>query len=171
MSKEIERRKGLTLMEMVVTMAIAAVVLAITLTVYNIWWKSYTRVLEKTEIERQMTSAMEIIVKELRLAKDVALDYDENDEEKTVFRLQDKRIEYRKDDKVNYLTDPVVNGLTFDFKDTNETVLEVMIENTSKNIVLTSRVKLLNKEPSSGSSGESTISFKKSEKLSFEKQE
>ncbi len=171
MSKEIDRRKGLTLMEMVVTMAIAAVVLAITLTVYNIWWKSYTRVLEKTEIERQMTSAMEIIVKELRLAKDVALDYDENDEEKTVFRLQDKRIEYRKDDKVNYLTDPVVNGLTFDFKDTNETVLEVMIENTSKNIVLTSRVKLLNKEPSSGSSGESTISFKKSEKLSFEKQE
>jgi len=151
MSKEIDRRKGLTLMEMVVTMAIAAVVLAITLTVYNIWWKSYTRVLEKTEIERQMTSAMEIIVKELRLAKDVALDYDENDEEKTVFRLQDKRIEYRKDDKVNYLTDPVVDGLTFDFKDTNETVLEVMIENTSKNIVLTSRVKLLNKEPSSGS--------------------
>ena len=171
MSKEINRRKGLTLMEMVVTMAIAAVVLTITLTVYNIWWKSYTRVLEKTEIERQMTSAMEIIVKELRLAKDVALDYDENNEEKTVFRLQDKRIEYRKDDKVNYLTDPVVDDLTFDFKDTSETVLEVKIENTSKNIVLTSRVKLLNKEPSSGSSGESTISFKKSEKLSFEKQE
>ncbi|WP_292596971.1 PulJ/GspJ family protein [Mesotoga sp. UBA6090] len=168
MSKEIDRRKGLTLMEMVVTMAIAAVVLAITLTVYNIWWKTYTRVLEKTEIERQMTSAMEIIVKELGLAKDVALDYDQ---EKTVFRLQDKRIEYRKDDKVNYLTDPIVDDLTFDFKDTNETVLEVRIENTSKNIVLTSRVKLLNKEPSSGSSGESTISFKKSEKLSFEKQE
>ncbi len=171
MSKEINRRKGLTLMEMVVTMAIAAVVLTITLTVYNIWWKSYTRVLEKTEIERQMTSAMEIIVKELRLAKDVALDYDENNEEKTVFRLQDKRIEYRKDDKVNYLTDPVVDDLTFDFKDTSETVLEVKIENTSKNIVLTSRVKLLNKEPSSGSSGESTVSFMKSEKLSFEKQE
>ena len=168
MSKEINRRKGLTLMEMVVTMAIAAVVLAITLTVYNIWWKTYTRVLEKTEIERQMTSAMEIIVKELGLAKDVVLDYDQ---EKTVFRLQDKRIEYRKDDKVNYLTDPIVDDLTFDFKDTNETVLEVRIENTSKNIVLTSRVKLLNKEPSSGSSGESTISFKKSEKLSFEKQE
>jgi len=171
MSKEIDRRKGLTLMEMVVTMAIAAVVLAITLTVYNIWWKSYTRVLEKTEIERQMTSAMEIIVKELRLAKDVALDYDENDEEKTVFRLQDKTIEYRKDDKVNYLTDPVVDDLTFDFKDTSETVLEVKIENTSKNIVLTSRVKLLNKEPSSGSSKKSVVSFKKSEKLSFEKQE
>jgi hypothetical protein len=114
---------------------------------------------------------MEIIVKELRLAKDVALDYDENNEEKTVFRLQDKRIEYRKDDKVNYLTDPVVDDLTFDFKDTSETVLEVKIENTSKNIVLTSRVKLLNKEPSSGSSGESTVSFMKSEKLSFEKQE
>jgi len=171
MSKEIDRRKGLTLMEMVVTMAIAAVVLAITLTVYNIWWKSYTRVLEKTEIERQMTSAMEIIVKELRLAKDVALDYDENDEEKTVFRLQDKRIEYRKDDKVNYLTDPVVDGLTFDFKDTNETVLEVMIENTSKNIVLTSRVKLLNKEPSSGSSKKSFVSFESSEKLPFQQQE
>ena len=171
MSKEIDRRKGLTLMEMVVTMAIAAVVLAITLTVYNIWWKSYTRVLEKTEIERQMTSAMEIIVKELRLAKDVALDYDENDEEKTVFRLQDKTIEYRKDDKVNYLTDPVVDDLTFDFKDTSETVLEVKIGNTSKNIVLTSRVKLLNKEPSSGSSKKSVVSFKKSEKLSFEKQE
>ncbi len=171
MSKEIDRRKGLTLMEMVVTMAIAAVVLAITLTVYNIWWKSYTRVLEKTEIERQMTSAMEIIVKELRLAKDVALDYDENDEEKTVFRLQDKRIEYRKDDKVNYLTDSVVDDLTFDFKDTSETVLEVKIGNTSKNIVLTSRVKLLNKEPSSGSSKKSVVSFKKSGKLSFKKQE
>lgn len=168
MSKEINRRKGLTLMEMVVTMAIAAVVLTITLTVYNIWWKSYTRVLEKTEIERQMTSAMEIIIKELGLAKDVVLDYDQ---EKTVFRLQDKRIEYRKYNNVNYLTDPIVDDLTFDFKDTNETVLEVRIENTSKNIVLTSRVKLLNKEPSSGSSGESTVSFMKSEKLSFEKQE
>ncbi len=171
MSKEIDRRKGLTLMEMVVTMAIAAVVLAITLTVYNIWWKSYTRVLEKTEIERQMTSAMEIIVKELRLAKDVALDYDENDEEKTVFRLQDKRIEYGRDDKVNYLTDPVVDVLSFDFKDTDETVLEVKIENTSKNIVLTSRVRLLNKEPSSGSSKKSFVSFESSEKLPFQQQE
>jgi len=171
MSKEIDRRKGLTLMEMVVTMAIAAVVLAITLTVYNIWWKSYTRVLEKTEIERQMTSAMEIIVKELRLAKDVALDYDENDEGKTVFRLQDKRIEYGRDDKVNYLTDPVVDVLSFDFKDTDETVLEVKIENTSKNIVLTSRVRLLNKEPSSGSSKKSFVSFESSEKLPFQQQE
>ncbi|WP_367357337.1 PilW family protein [Mesotoga sp.] len=171
MSKEIDRRKGLTLMEMVVTMAIAAVVLAITLTVYNIWWKSYTRVLEKTEIERQMTSAMEIIVKELRLAKDVALDYDENNEEKTVFRLQDKRIEYGRDDKVNYLTDPVVDVLSFDFKDTDETVLEVKIENTSKNIVLTSRVRLLNKEPSSGSSKKSFVSFESSEKLPFQQQE
>ncbi|HQC15388.1 prepilin-type N-terminal cleavage/methylation domain-containing protein [Mesotoga prima] len=171
MSKEIDRRKGLTLMEMVVAMAIAAVVLTITLTVYNIWWKSYTIVLEKTEIEKQMTSAMEIIVKELRLAKDVALDYDENDEEKTVFRLQDKRIEYGRDDKVNYLTDPVVDVLTFDFKDTDETVLEVKIENTSKNIVLTSRVRLLNKEPSSGSSKKSFVSFESSEKLPFQQQE
>ena len=171
MSENTERRSGLSLIEMVMSIAIIAVVFVISLTVYNLWWKSYNQTSEKSVIERQMTSAMEIIVKELTLAKDVALDYDENNEEKTVFRLQDKRIEYRKDDKVNYLTDPVVDDLTFDFKDTSETVLEVKIENTSKNIVLTSRVKLLNKEPSSGSSGESTVSFMKSEKLSFEKQE
>jgi len=165
MSENTERRSGLSLIEMVMSIAIIAVVLFISLNVYNIWWKSYNQTSEKSVIERQMTSAMEIIVKELRLAKDVALDYDENDEEMTVFRLQDKRIEYRKDDKVNYLTDQVVDNLTFDFKDTDETVLEVTIENTSKSIVLTSRVKLMNKEPSSGSSMESVVSFKKSEKL------
>jgi len=165
MSENTERRSGLSLIEMVMSIAIIAVVLFISLNVYNIWWKSYNQTSEKSVIERQMTSAMEIIVKELRLAKDVALDYDENDEEMTVFRLQDKRIEYRKDDKVNYLTDQVVDNLTFDFKDTDETVLEVTIENTSKSIVLTSRVKLMNKEPSSGSSKKSVVSFKKSEKL------
>ena len=83
MSENTERRSGLSLIEMVMSIAIIAVVFVISLTVYNLWWKSYNQTSEKSVIERQMTSAMEIIVKELTLAKDVALDYDENDEEKT----------------------------------------------------------------------------------------
>lgn len=158
MSKEFDRRKGLTLMEMVVTMAIAAVVLTITLTIYNMWWKSYNNLSEKAVIEREMTSAMEIIVKELRLAKDVQNDNSnledlELESGEAAFGIEEKRIGYKVNDRISYLTDPVVETLLFTTEENNKNFLEIRIANSRYGILLTSKVKLLNvDEISEGSS-------------------
>jgi len=163
MSKEIDRRKGLTLMEMVVTMAIAAVVLTTTLTIYNMWWKSYNNLSEKAVIEREMTSAMEIIVKELRLAKDVQIENSnledlELESGEAAFGIEEKRIGFMVNGRISYLTDKVVDNLLFSSGENDQNYLEIRIVNSRNGIVLTSKVKLLNvDEISEGSS--SAISF------------
>jgi len=163
MSKQINRQKGLTLMEMVVTMAIAAVVLTITLTIYNMWWKSYNNVSEKAVIEREMTSAMEIIVKELRLAKDVQIENSnledlELESGEAAFGIEEKRIGFMVNGRISYLTDKVVDNLLFSSGENDQNYLEIRIVNSRNGIVLTSKVKLLNvDEISEGSS--SAISF------------
>ena len=163
MSKEIDRRKGLTLMEMVVTMAIAAVVLTTTLTIYNMWWKSYNNLSEKAVIEREMTSAMEIIVKELRLAKDVQIENSnledlELESGEAAFGIEEKRIGFMVNGRISYLTDKVVDNLLFSSGENDQNHLEIRIVNSRNGIVLTSKVKLLNvDEISEGSS--SAISF------------
>ena len=163
MSKQINRQKGLTLMEMVVTMAIAAVVLTITLTIYNMWWKSYNNVSEKAVIEREMTSAMEIIVKELRLAKDVQIENSnledlELESGEAAFGIEEKRIGFMVNGRISYLTDKVVDNLLFSSGENDQNHLEIRIVNSRNGIVLTSKVKLLNvDEISEGSS--SAISF------------
>ena len=158
MSKEIDRRKGLTLMEMVVTMAIAAVVLTTTLTIYNMWWKSYNNLSEKAVIEREMTSAMEIIVKELRLAKDVQIENSnledlELESGEAAFGIEEKRIGFMVNGRISYLTDKVVDNLLFSSGENDQNYLEIRIVNSRNGIVLTSKVKLLNvDEISEGSS-------------------
>ena len=161
MNRKHNRRSGLSLIEMLVSMTVVAGVLIVSLTVYNLWWKSYSQVSEKAVIERQLTSAMEIIVKELGLAQDVTLDSTRT----AAFYLDQKIIKFKIGENVNNLTDPVVDSLIFSYEDIEENLLDITITNTGKSIELVSRVKLLNKELTSSASQTSIVSFNRSEKL------
>ena len=66
-------KPGLTLMEVLIAMPIIVAVLIISFNIYNLWWKAYNLASSKAVIERGLTSAIEIIIKELRVAKSVAL--------------------------------------------------------------------------------------------------
>ena len=66
-------RNGLTLTEVLVALMIFTAVIAIAMSIFNLWWRTYNRVPERVAIERELTSALEIIISRLRFAREVEL--------------------------------------------------------------------------------------------------
>lgn len=178
MALEHRRSQGLTLIEVIVAMAVVVAVLIITLSVYNIWWRSYTSISEKAVIERQLTSTMEIITKELRLAGKVVLVNDfgtlsPSPPATSLFLSLDNGsvLFWSGSDKSNAskLTDQVVDELYFSI--IGNDLLTIEIRNSTRGIELSSSIRILNKnllaspQTNPAATRTSTVSFEKTVKL------
>lgn len=177
----IERKgkPGLTLMEVLIAMAIIVAVLIISFNIYNLWWKAYTMASNKAVIERGLTSAIEIIIKELRVAKSVALvgDFDSLPTPSSTnlfigLDQNEKRVKIWSGNKNNIsnLIDEDIDLLAFSVdidKDEDKYLLNIRIGNTEKSVELSSSVKMLNKNLKGDSSYTETsiVGFEKSVKL------
>lgn len=175
----IERKgkPGLTLMEVLIAMAIIVAVLIISFNIYNLWWKAYTMASNKAVIERGLTSAIEIIIKELRVAKSVALvgDFDSLSPTPSSTNLfigldqNEKRVKIWSGNKNNIsnLIDEDIDLLAFSVDSVDKDLLNIRIGNTEKSVELSSSVKMLNKNLKGDSSYTETsiVGFEKSVKL------
>ncbi|HNS68136.1 MAG TPA: prepilin-type N-terminal cleavage/methylation domain-containing protein [Mesotoga infera] len=174
----IERKgkPGLTLMEVLIAMAIIVAVLIISFNIYNLWWKAYTMASNKAVIERGLTSAIEIIIKELRVAKSVALvgDFDSLPTPSSTnlfigLDQNEKRVKIWSGNKNNIsnLIDEDIDLLAFSVDSVDKDLLNIRIGNTEKSVELSSSVKVLNKNLKGDSSYTETsiVGFEKSVKL------
>jgi len=174
----IERKgkPGLTLMEVLIAMAIIVAVLIISFNIYNLWWKAYTMASNKAVIERGLTSAIEIIIKELRVAKSVALvgDFDSLPTPSSTnlfigLDQNEKRVKIWLGNKNNIsnLIDEDIDLLAFSVDSVDKDLLNIRIGNTEKSVELSSSVKVLNKNLKGDSSYTETsiVGFEKSVKL------
>jgi len=174
----IERKgkPGLTLMEVLIAMAIIVAVLIISSNIYNLWWKAYTMASNKAVIERGLTSAIEIIIKELRVAKSVALvgDFDSLPTPSSTnlfigLDQNEKRVKIWSGNKNNIsnLIDEDIDLLAFSVDSVDKDLLNIRIGNTEKSVELSSSVKVLNKNLKGDSSYTETsiVGFEKSVKL------
>ncbi|HOI35055.1 MAG TPA: prepilin-type N-terminal cleavage/methylation domain-containing protein [Mesotoga infera] len=174
----IERKgkPGLTLMEVLIAMAIIVAVLIISFNIYNLWWKAYTMASNKAVIERGLTSAIEIIIKELRVAKSVALvgDFDSLPTPSSTnlfigLDQNEKRVKIWSGNKNNIsnLIDEDIDLLAFSVDSVDKDLLNIRIGNTEKSVELSSSVKMLNKNLKGDSSYTETsiVGFEKSVKL------
>ncbi len=174
----IERKgkPGLTLMEVLIAMAIVVAVLIISFNIYNLWWKAYTMASNKAVIERGLTSAIEIIIKELRVAKSVALvgDFDSLPTPSSTnlfigLDQNEKRVKIWSGNKNNIsnLIDEDIDLLAFSVDSVDKDLLNIRIGNTEKSVELSSSVKMLNKNLKGDSSYTETsiVGFEKSVKL------
>jgi Tfp pilus assembly protein FimT len=173
-----KRKFGLTLMEVLIAMAIVVAVLIISFNIYNLWWKAYNLATNKAVIERGLTSAIEIIIKELRVAKSVALvgDFDSLSPTPSSTNLfigldqNQKRVKIWSGDKNNIsnLIDEDIDLLVFSVdEDEDKYLLNIRIGNTEKSVELSSGVKILNKNLKEDESYTETaiVGFEKSVKL------
>jgi len=170
-------KPGLTLMEVLIAMAIIVAVLIISFNIYNLWWKAYNLASSKAVIERGLTSAIEIIIKELRVAKSVALveDFDSLSPTPSSTNLfigldqNEKRVKIWSGDKNNLsnLIDEDIDLLAFSVDDEDKYLLNIRIGNTEKSVELSSSVKILNKNLKKDQSYTETsiVGFEKSVKL------
>ena len=170
-------KPGLTLMEVLIAMAIIVAVLIISFNIYNLWWKAYNLASSKAVIERGLTSAIEIIIKELRVAKSVALvgDFDSLSPTPSSTNLfigldqNEKRVKIWSGDKNNLsnLIDEDIDSLAFSVDSVDKDLLNIRIGNTEKSVELSSSVKMLNKNLKGDSSYTETsiVGFEKSVKL------
>ncbi len=174
----IERKgkPGLTLMEVLIAMAIIVAVLIISFNIYNLWWKAYTMASNKAVIERGLTSAIEIIIKELRVAKSVALvgDFDSLPTPSSTnlfigLDQNERRVKIWSGNKNNIsnLIDEDIDLLAFSVDSVDKDLLNIRIGNTEKSVELSSSVKMLNKNLKGDSSYTETsiVGFEKSVKL------
>ncbi|SSC12077.1 conserved protein of unknown function [Mesotoga infera] len=173
----IERKgkPGLTLMEVLIAMAIIVAVLIISFNIYNLWWKAYTMASNKAVIERGLTSAIEIIIKELRVAKSVALvgDFDSLSPTPSSTNLfigldqNEKRVKIWSGNKNNIsnLIDEDIDLLAFSVDSVDKDLLNIRIGNTEKSVELSSSVKILNKKLDESYTETSIVGFEKSVKL------
>ncbi|HQN29177.1 MAG TPA: prepilin-type N-terminal cleavage/methylation domain-containing protein [Mesotoga sp.] len=170
-------KPGLTLMEVLIAMAIIVAVLIISFNIYNLWWKAYNLASSKAVIERGLTSAIEIIIKELRVAKSVALveDFDSLSPTPSSTNLfigldqNEKRVKIWSGDKNNLsnLIDEDIDSLAFSVDSVDKDLLNIRIGNTEKSVELSSSVKILNKNLKEAPSYTETsiVGFEKSVKL------
>lgn len=170
-------KPGLTLMEVLIAMAIIVAVLIISFNIYNLWWKAYNLASSKAVIERGLTSAIEIIIKELRVAKSVALvgDFDSLSPTPSSTNLfigldqNEKRVKIWSGDKNNLsnLIDEDIDSLAFSVDSVDKDLLNIKIGNTEKSVELSSSVKILNKNLKGAPSYTETsiVDFEKSVKL------
>ncbi len=169
-------KPGLTLMEVLIAMAIIVAVLIISFNIYNLWWKAYNMASNKAVIERGLTSAIEIIIKELRVAKSVALvgDFDSLPTPSSTnlfigLDQNEKRVKIWSGDKNNIsnLIDEDIDSLAFSVDSVDKDLLNIKIGNTEKSVELSSSVKMLNKNLKGDSSYTETsiVGFEKSVKL------
>lgn len=170
-------KPGLTLMEVLIAMAIIVAVLIISFNIYNLWWKAYNLASSKAVIERGLTSAIEIIIKELRVAKSVALvgDFDSLSPTPSSTNLfigldqNEKRVKIWSGDKNNLsnLIDEDIDSLAFSVDSVDKDLLNIRIGNTEKSVELSSSVKILNKNLKKDQSYTETsiVGFEKSVKL------
>jgi len=172
----IERKgkPGLTLMEVLIAMAIIVAVLIISFNIYNLWWKAYTMASNKAVIERGLTSAIEIIIKELRVAKSVALvgDFDSLPTPSSTnlfigLDQNEKRVKIWSGNKNNIsnLIDEDIDLLAFSVDSVDKDLLNIRIGNTEKSVELSSSVKILNKKLDESYTETSIVGFEKSVKL------
>jgi len=164
-------------MEVLIAMAIVVAVLIISFNIYNLWWKAYNLATNKAVIERGLTSAIEIIIKELRVAKSVALvgDFDSLSPTPSSTNLfigldqNEKRVKIWSGDKNNIsnLIDEDIDLLVFSVDSVDKYLLNIWIGNTEKSIELSSSVKILNKNLEEDESYTETtiVGFEKSVKL------
>ncbi|HAA85839.1 MAG TPA: hypothetical protein DCE14_05745 [Kosmotogaceae bacterium] len=143
-------RKGLTLLEVLVALTIATIVLGISLSVYNLWWRSYNPTSEKAVIERELNSAMEIIIERLRLAKEVELVKEIPnviDDVSVFIALSNGKVEFHGNKGVSSLTGSSVSDLSFTILDLQEKLIEINLVNNREHhedISLSSTVRVLN---------------------------
>ena len=163
-------------MEVLIAMAIIVAVLIISFNIYNLWWKAYTMASNKAVIERGLTSAIEIIIKELRVAKSVALvgDFDSLPTPSSTnlfigLDQNEKRVKIWSGNKNNIsnLIDEDIDLLAFSVDSVDKDLLNIRIGNTEKSVELSSSVKILNKNLKEAPSYTETsiVGFEKSVKL------
>mgnify|MGYP000963975691 FL=1 len=127
-------------------------------------------------IERGLTSAIEIIIKELRVAKSVALvgDFDSLPTPSSTnlfigLDQNEKRVKIWSGNKNNIsnLIDEDIDLLAFSVDSVDKDLLNIRIGNTEKSVELSSSVKMLNKNLKGDSSYTETsiVGFEKSVKL------
>jgi hypothetical protein len=130
----------------------------------------------KAVIERGLTSAIEIIIKELRVAKSVALvgDFDSLPTPSSTnlfigLDQNEKRVKIWSGNKNNIsnLIDEDIDLLAFSVDSVDKDLLNIRIGNTEKSVELSSSVKMLNKNLKGDSSYTETsiVGFEKSVKL------
>ncbi len=176
MSEFKTKKDGVTLIEMLVTMSIIVVVLIISLTVYNFWWKSYNFASKRAAIERELTFAMELIVKELRLAEEVIL-FESLPSESTRLATamyigceESTRLTiWKGKNEKTYPTDAVIDEILFEIDDGQSNLLSITVSNYDGKVELTSKIAVLNKklkpDPDTGATETSIAMYGKAAKL------
>jgi len=152
-----KRKKGMSLTELLVVLAISAIIIIGSLVVYNIGWQSYNISARKAEIQRSMLNAYEIISEYTRFATEVSIGNSVTTDatvgtEYRVFYVDDNDIlvTYLLDsqDNKSSLTDDFMNNITFTYNNSilniDMTSLPLKTGDLTTEATVSTKVKMLN---------------------------
>ncbi|MFW6120309.1 MAG: PilW family protein [Petrotogales bacterium] len=116
-----QRKKGLTMIELLIVLISSSIVIAIAFSLFSIGWKVYGNSQKKALLERNMRNVVEIISEELRWAKEATTTINPVGNNWITIFLEDGTIKWTKQSngsllKPQYLTDyqdVIVNNLSF----------------------------------------------------------
>jgi type II secretory pathway pseudopilin PulG len=136
-----KRKKGLSLIEILIVLISSSMVLAIGFSLFSIGWKVYGNSQKKALLERNMRNAVEIISEELRWAKEATTTSLPEGNDWITLSLENGIIKWSKGSNGNlsdsqYLTDAqdiIVNNLSFNLNGSEDqkTIIHITLSASS----------------------------------------